>query len=272
MLKFILPLVLPLSLFAAPSDLRMISVGDYGGIRLKAPCAFGANEFLCSVDTMGSVSVVPQSAAFAGYRVVREENITGIGISLRCEVLAVGDFSMLGNSAATFAPLRCPFEHSVLPLIGLPFFEGKRFHFNFGEGKFDWTLAGGSRASVRRIGETKGWLGLDAVISGNKVLASFDTGNPVTMVMQSFVRRNPALFRASDLPIDLSLRQKGMSLFEILAPIEVNGVKLEAEYVYAIESLPFPDAKDLDFVLGMNHMRRADWSFDLGSDEFFIQP
>ena len=270
---------LAISLYAAlftsavsAAELQMIKVGEFGGIRLKAPCAFGPHQFACSLDTMGAIEgVVAPKAAFEGYKVLKKEKIGGIGIGMECEVLEVRDFALLGEKPSTLKPMRCPMDHSAFPLIGLPFFEGKRFTFDFPKASFSWELAGhGVKGKIERLGIGTNWLGLRGKVGEVSVLATHDTGNPVTMVMRSFVEANPSLFRKSDKPIDESLRQKGMAPYELLAPLSVGGVVLPAQFIYALDSFPFPEAKGVDVILGMNHMEKAVWGFDLAKDEFWV--
>lgn len=278
MKKFLLPLVFSLyaalftsSAFAA--ELMMIPVGEFGGIRLKAPCTFGANQFACSLDTMGAIEgVVAIKPEFAGYRVLKKERIGGIGIGMECEVLEVRDFALLGEKPSTLKPMRCPMDHSAFPLIGLPFFEGKRFTLDFPKAAFSWELVErGAKGKIMRLGgKSTNWLGMRGKVGGVPVLATHDTGNPVTMVMRAFVTANPSLFRKSDKPIDESLKQKGMAPYELLAPLSIEGVELPAQYVYALNEFPFPEAKGVDVILGMNHMGKAAWSFDLAKDEFWV--
>lgn len=276
-MKKISSILLALSLNAAlptaqGAELQMIKVGDFGGIRLKAPCAFGAQQFSCSLDTMGAIEgVVAIKPVFEGYRVLRKEWVGGIGIGMECDMLEVRDFALLGERPSTLKPLRCPMDHSAFPLIGLPFFEGKRFEFDFPKATFSWEAKEqGVKGRIERLGKDTKWLGMRGKIGNVNVLVSHDTGNPVTMVMKSFVTANTALFRKSEKPIDESLRKKGMEPYELLAPLSIEGVELPAKYIYSLESFPFPEAKDVDVILGMNHKERAVWGFDLSKDEFWL--
>lgn len=270
-------------LFSSPlalgqiKELSLYEVGNFGGVRLKSPCKFGGADFECTIDTMGSASVVAEGPAFAAYPVIKERKITGIGFSITCQELSVGDFSLLGMvpeqgplDMTAFVVLRCPMQNVDFPLIGLPFFEGKKFHFDFLNSGFGWTMLPGNSLPLRRFGGDARWIGYSTNLGGESVLVSFDTGNPVTMVKKAFVDAHPGLFRFSEKEMNPGLKAKGLVPYEMLAPFKIGGITLEAQYVYAIESLPFPGVEELQVILGMNHMRNARWSFDLEQNTFKI--
>lgn len=263
-------LLLLLTAGARAEPLSMIKVGDFGGIRVKAPCFFGLAARLCTVDTMGSVSVVTARNPFLHYPVTGHEDVEGIGISLSCDVVDITDFSMLGYRPARLRPLRCELEHSSFPLIGLPFFEGLAFQFNFPAADFTWGALRGARQPLRRINGAKSWLALPGSFGGGPALLAFDTGNPVTMVSRAFVEAHPTSFRASSKPISPGLFEKGLRPFEVLAPFVVNGVALRAEFVYASSGALDSFFTEAPVILGMNHIAQARWGFDLRTDEFQV--
>lgn len=263
-----LALVRTLTAFALP--LNLIPVGDFGGIRVKAPCSFGAIEQICTLDTMGSVSVIGEGPNYARYPVIGHEKVSGIGQEFSCDVVDIEDFRLLGQSPAHLKPLRCAGSNPAFPLIGLPFFEDRVVQFDFPRASLDWDLAEKGSQPLLRTGAKKLWIAVPATFAGEAVLVSFDTGNPVTIVTRAFVDAHPAQFRASLRPISPGLLQKGLVPFEIAAPIVVDGVELKADYVYAGSTFPALFFEEAAILLGMNHAVQARWWLDLDRDLYRV--
>jgi hypothetical protein len=254
--------------FAAP--LSVIPVGDFGGYRVKAPCFFGPAARLCTLDTMGSVSVIPADADFARYAVSGHETVNGIGTELDCDVVDVNDLDLLGARPQHLFPLRCASDNPGFPLVGLPFFDGRVFTFDFPQAQFLWDQAATKPKPLLRIGGSKLWIAMEGTFAGEKLVVAFDTGNPVTIVTRAFVDAHPASFQPSLKPISPGLLAKGLLPFDVLTPIVVGGVELRAESVYAGSAFPALFFEEAAIILGMNHAVSARWWFDLGRGYFDV--
>ena len=257
---------------ALAEPLRLIRVGDFGGYRVKALCGFGSLFQLCTLDTMGSVSVLPENSTFESYAVVGHERVSGIGVDLDCDIVEVSDFTLLGRRPEPLFPLRCRAENEAFPLIGMPFFEKHVFSFDFPHASLSWDAPESESEAkpLLRIGASKLWIAMEGSFAGEPILVAFDTGNPVTIVTRAFVDAHPAQFRPSLKPIAPGLFAKGLLPFDMLAPIEVGGVKLAAESVYAGSLFPAPIFADAAIILGMNHAAQARWWFDLQRDLYRV--
>ncbi len=270
MKNYLLVLLLGVSsLGARAENMQLLPVGKFGGFRLKGSCHFGDTEKLCTLDTMGAVSVIPQAPEFAHYPVVGTENVGGIGLEFRCDIVSVKDLFLLGERPVALFPLRCPSNHPDFPLIGIDFFEGKSFRFDFSSADFSWSTDLAQKAKLIRLGEDEQWIAVPAKLGTESLLLAFDTGNPVTIVSQTYADAHPKLFRPSKKLISPELQAKGLRAYEITNPFLVQGVELDAPYVYVGE-FPLFQSAEAPVILGMNHMHPHRWSFDLRRDEFSL--
>jgi hypothetical protein len=254
----------------AAEPLSVRPVGTFGGYRVKAPCFFGKSAQLCTLDTMGSVSVITSGPDFAPYEVIGHEKVQGIGVQLDCDIVRVPDLVLLGRGPGPLEPLRCPVANVDFPLVGLPFFEKRIFEFDFPHQSFTWDAPAEQPRPLLRIGGAKLWIAMSGTFAGDRVVVAFDTGNPVTIVTRAFVDAHPANFVPSLKPISPSLLEKGLAPFDVLAPIEVGGAELRAESVYAGSSFPAPIFDEAAIILGMNHAAQARWWFDLEHDLYRV--
>jgi hypothetical protein len=96
-----------------------------------------------------------------------------------------------------------------------------------------------------------------------------DTGAPVTFVDQTLVDRYPGIFIESSRPPSEMLVRRGLRRYEMHGSFDVNGFKLEAEYVHAADVKGFSRG-EYSVLLGANHMRKANWYFDVPGKRWAI--
>ncbi|MGZ3705600.1 MAG: hypothetical protein ACXWP1_06560 [Bdellovibrionota bacterium] len=255
---------------AIAAPLSVIPVGSFGGYRVKAACNFGSSGKLCTLDTMGSVSVLPGDPEYLRYSVVGHEKVSGIGQELDCDVVDVPDLVSLDIRPAHLYPLRCNSSNTGFPLLGLPFFDHRTFLFDFPNQTFSWDVPAANPKPLIRIGGEKLWIAVPAELHGEKIMVAFDTGNPVTIVNRAFVDSHPAIFRPSLKPISPGLLEKGLVPYDVLAPFVVDGVELNADAVYAGSKFPALFFEQAAVILGMNHAAQARWWFDLERDLYRV--
>lgn len=269
---FVLFFALPA--LAAGESLTNRNVGQFGGARVQLPCSLPGAYGLCYIDTSSAYTITRERPV--GARSLGPMPIHGIGWSQGCEAFAVDSLVVAGLEGQDTRVLWCPdFSQGFSPMVGIDFFWGRSFTWRFFHGQFVWreTNLGGPRGAVSRGGPNNGWMAIDAQWGGVSFRAGWDTGAPVTLVDHSFVAAHPRLFRPSEIPISESMQARGGVAWRVEEPIFVAGVALEHGFVHAVDLAKFfgPSMLAMPVILGVNHLRQADWSFNLERGQFQVQ-
>jgi hypothetical protein len=93
-------------------------------------------------------------------------------------------------------------------------------------------------------------------------------------VSHTFVAQFPQYFEEETTRgLPRNMQKSGGKAYRIKKPFVINGVELNAEFVQAVELKNFfGDVGGMPVILGTNHMRKANWSFDLGMGRAQVNP
>jgi len=112
---------------------------------------------------------------------------------------------------------------------------------------------------------------VSAAIGECSELVAIDTGSPVTLVDTAFAAHHPELFQPSTIAVSNELRNAGISAYQILKPIVVGGLALQADFVEVTDLSAFDTGTTkLNAILGANHLVKANWFFDLSTNQFAV--
>ncbi|MGZ3695644.1 MAG: hypothetical protein ACXWQO_16150 [Bdellovibrionota bacterium] len=263
----LLPLLLSLlPIPAHASSLQLNPTGPYGGIRVRAECKLEDEQRSCAVDTGGPATLTKSSLIKGTYPSLGEVKFGSIGLGGVCQRILLPAMEFAGEIAKREV-LSCPeFFEDLSPTIGMDAFEGKAFTFDFPGADLSWqdTWAGLPQPLWRE----RHWMVIVGKIQGRTVEMGVDTGAPVTLVDKKFVDANPDLFSPSQIPPSEMLIRRGLTAYELKAPIMVGGLLLMAKQIHAGDfsalNVRFP------VILGMNHMAIGKWHFDLNRNTWSV--
>lgn len=262
--------------FAQEMPLNTYDVGQFGGARVQLPCDLpGAEGGLCFVDTSAAITITRETPVDAEN--LGPADVTGVGWQTSCDRVRVPSVHIAGLTFVNLEFLHCPdFAPNFSPLFGIDLFRGRSFTWRFFDGRFDWRAVnlGYGGGLVHRGGPANGWIALDVRWGALEFRAGWDTGAPVTLVDHAFVAAHRGYFEPSEISISESMKARGGVAYRVVAPFEVGGVPLYGSFVHAVSLSEFFGAsmRDMPVILGMNHLRKADWSFDLHSNRFQARP
>lgn len=262
--------------FAEEMPLNTYDVGKFGGARVQLPCNLpGAVGGLCFVDTSAAITItreVPVNAENLG-----PADVSGVGWQTSCDRIRAPSVQIAGLSFVNLEFLHCPdFAPGFSPLFGIDVFRGRSFTWRFFDGRFDWRAVnlGYGGGPVHRGGPGNGWLAINVRWGALEFRAGWDTGAPVSLVDHAFVAAHPGYFEPSEIPISESMKERGGIAYRVVAPFEVGSVALHGSFVHAVSLREFfgDSMAEMPVILGMNHLRQADWSFDLQNNRFQVRP
>lgn len=265
---FLLPFLF-LSAFArgadSPMAIELYPVGNYGGYRVAATCTLDRANTPCIIDTASWFTILAATPEVESYPAVGKESLRGLGsIGFECDRIEPAAFLVSGVNARENI-LRCPgFPEESSPMVGLGLFAGKSFSFSFAKNELLWAPPAPAKlAPISMAGHHSHHISIPAKLGEVPVRALFDTGAPVTMVSYEFLAAHPEFFRASNRPRSKMMVKNKFLAYELMQPIVVEGMELSAQFVYAVDLRPIVKDQPFDLVLGVNHLSRADWFFDL---------
>jgi hypothetical protein len=247
--------------------MKIFYEGKFNGVRVMLPCSVASPDGYCFVDTAGSITIfrdLPAGATLKG-----KSNLGGIGWQTECTEAVLPELRIGNETFSNFEFTHCPgFNEFFSPMIGVNAFWGRRFDFNFSANDFSWRNEApeGVTYPVWGTGRRNAWIGVEASLAGQNFSLIWDTGAPITLATHEFVGRFPGVFEeVFDRPLPPSLQRTGGRAYRIKAPIIVGGVSLEGEFVHAVDlKAIFGEAvADTPVILGTDHIRRANWHFDL---------
>ena len=252
------------------SPLSLRPVGDDGGYRLGGDCQLSGEKDICPIDTGAAISVVALNERNKDYPSLGEKQIHSIGLVINCNLVKIPDFKLFERKSPETIFHRCENLPSVKSLIGLDFFFHHTFTLNF----TDETItidAHYPKKKEQLYGFASNKLLISGELDGETVRIAFDTGAPVTLVDQNFVDQHPQIFVESGKPPTEMMKRRGLRRFEMHSPLFVHGIPLYAEFVYAADVQNFSTHQYV-MLLGVNHMKHANWHFDLQERTWAIFP
>lgn len=254
--------------FALP--LKIFYEGKFQGTRLMVPCNIPSYDGHCFLDTAASASIfreVPPGAKMMG-----ASSLGGIGWQAECRDGTLPELTVGSETWPNFAFTHCPtFNEFFNPVIGVNALWGRRFDFDFAKNDLHWRSQPIPAPSLRVIGSgTRGlWITMQGSFHGSSFAAVWDTGAPITLVTPDFVQQFPGAFvEETAIPLPPSLQRTGGKAYRVAEPIVVGGVPLAGTFVHAVNLRAiFGDGvAGVPVILGMEHIRRANWSFDLDTN------
>lgn len=258
---------LALASFSFGSEITLRPVGDDGGLRLEGPCFLAGSADTCTIDTGSPLSIVSDQEKFRKFPSLEKRKFGSVGLELSCNLIEVKDFAFLGYAGGFF--YRCDGMPGVINLVGLNFFQGRAVSFDFLRSQIHIGLPLAIPTFELPAARGVERLLVQASIGGRKMLVSIDTGAPVTLVDQAYIDGHPEIFVESKKPPTEMMIRRGFRRFEIKSDIEVGGVILKAQHVYGADISPI-SKRTFSILLGMNHLRNANWYFDFSQRRWAI--
>ncbi len=272
-MQILLLLILTIAAHSEDIALHMISVGADGGYRVAVDCNFPVPNSVCAVDTGSSDSTVGETPETLKYPTRKTVSSGSVGLTMTCDVIEVGDLAIGGLPMQPSSFERCKTLPTNFALLGLDVFGTRTIAFDFKNQvlQLDIVDLKPSQTLVRGGPENK-WLTFTASIGSTNFFAAIDTGSPVSLADRAFVLANPKYFRKSTLPPSAMQIRRQLDRYEILAPIIVNGIELQAQFVDVGDLSQFSPnpSRRLDILLGANHFAGTKWSFDLAHNLWAI--
>lgn len=254
--------ILSLSVSAFASELLIHPEGDDGGYRLKGVCVMAGETDECPIDTAAPMSVVALNESNRAYPSLGERTIGSIGLEMHCSLIKIPDFEIFGakNPDAIFH--RCENLPSVRALIGLDFFMNHSFILDFARGSLAMDGGYSGITSLLAAPASTGKIIVTGSVGKQEVRVAIDTGAPVTLMDQKFVEQYPEVFVESTKPPSEMMKRRGLRRYEMRKPFVIGGVSLSATFVHTADILGFSQGQYVGLV-GANHMKNANWFFDL---------
>jgi len=227
--------------------------------RLWLPCSFG----LCMIDLAGDGSITNMNDFSKTLPVVSSTNITTVSGTQTCDIVQAPQVELADKVFANKEFHRCDwFPANNSPMLGLDYFRGQKFSFNFTKGTFSWLERDLQEPKVK-LSTFGFWNYAWVKIGGLHRRIVIDTGAPLTLVDKAFVQDNPEFFEVSKDSPDRAILQ---------TLISIEGVQFSDLNVMVIDLKAAFGPYAPDFFLGMNHIQEMDWELDYQNLEMHFQP
>lgn len=247
----------------------------YGGGLLFVPCNIDGHDFRCNVDTGARRSTVANDAFFKNYPIIRKTRIQGAsGATMSASIVNVQSWKVGTRELNAVQAWRIsPKKKTILslPQIGMDVMNSKTLLLDFRKKEMSFDLPAPPNLSPMTLDED--YLpAVDVEIGPETVTALFDTGNAITLVDSSLLKKHPELFDKGDVTkatdVDAIDTETNMQ-FRWLKDMKIDGVSFQGMWV-GVLNLSSVSSKAL-VVLGFNAMTRKNWFFDFENLGFNVQ-
>jgi hypothetical protein len=258
--------------FAAPFEIR--DTGQ-GSSQLYLQCFIGGMLQSCFLDTGSNRNTIRADQFSAQLPVVGKSQFSGAsGTAKECETVSAPEVRIDSLVRASQLFTRCSDASDFPTTIGITYFENTSFELNFAKAQLVSPALKPSLLvtyPLRRL--EKGHRIISVQIANETVSAVFDTGAGLTSIDEEFVKSHPTSFVfIQDIPAkDVTGTTFMMKLYQMKS-LTIGGRVIPDDYVLAMPIVTSLKKYlgDVPLILGLNHIQKLNWYFDLSENTWGI--